>query len=118
MKIKGFPKGLPKYRYSLAKRIGTKAYLNNAISGMKDNIDNPSMFTKKFGAFYPRIVNVWFQFINKTYGDNLYIALPLIKKKDKAFYNYLEKLYAYDTEPKERIVIAEKLVEHIFKANN
>lgn len=109
-----YAKGLAEHRYSLDAKIGTKAYLNSAISGMKDNIANPAMFTKKFGVFYPRIVNVWYQFVNKSYSDNLYISLPIIKEKDKVFYDYLEVLYAYDTKPKDRIEVAEKLLKHIF----
>lgn len=110
-----YDKALAKHRYSSDARKGTKAYLNSVISGMKDNIDNSAMSTKKFGAFYPRIVNVWNQFVDKTYSENLYISLPYIKSKDNEFFQGLEILYAYNTKPKDRIEIAEKLVKHVFK---
>lgn len=98
-----------------AQKLSHFSFINSALNGMKDNIDFPAMFTKKLGAFYPRIINYWYMFKEESYSDNLYISIPYIKKEDPTFFKELEKVYRLETSPETKIKAAEKLISIIFQ---
>ena len=86
----------------------------STINGMKDSIDNPAMFMKKLGAFYPRIINTWYKVKKRMYPDNIYISIPFIEKEDPAFARELEVVYSLDTSTEQKVIAAEKSMTIIF----
>ena len=109
-----YKKGIPDERVSTERLISRKRYFESKILGMKDSLDNPPMFMKKLGGFFPDIVNVWFPIKEQSFSKNLYIAIPHIREKDTVFAEYIDHLCSYDTSPTEQIQIAEKMVKHLF----
>lgn len=95
--------------------VSQKSYLQSAIDGMKDNVDNPAMFMKKLGLFYPRVINIWYHVKEKSYPDNIYLSIPYIKEKDPEFHRLLEVFYSLETTPAQKIEVSEKMVNIMFQ---
>lgn len=109
-----YEKGVPEEEVTGERLASQKHYLMSTINGMKDSIDNPAMFMKKLGAFYPRIINTWYKVKKRMYPDNIYISIPFIEKEDPAFARELEVVYSLDTSAKQKVIAAEKCMTIIF----
>lgn len=109
-----YEEGIPEEWITGTSLVSKNSYLQSAIDGMKDNLDNPAMFMKKLGTFYPRIINIWYQIKERAYSDNIYISIPHIQELDPVFADKLEVVYSLESSPREKIKAAESLMGDLF----
>jgi len=107
--------GITEEEVTGARLLSQRHYLLSALGGMKDSVDNPAMFMKKLGTFYPRIINIWYKFKERSYSDNIYLSIPYLQSKDPEFAETLKIVYSLDTTPIQKIEASEKLIKIVFE---
>lgn len=91
-----------------------KLWMQGRIDGMRDTIDQSLVFERYASDFYARITNYWYWSIHDTFPKPIYLALEEIKEKDPEYFALI-KQFVEETDRKERLLAAEKVLKLCFK---
>ncbi len=115
MAKKIYAQGLPLSWVSPEEKEFRKMNRQHIVHELEDTVDEPAVFLKKLGKFYPWIINEWYFFKRGTFSKNLYFALPEIQEKDPYFANMLNKIYRLDVSSQEKAKTAQQIIDYIYE---
>ena len=100
--------------WSPEKTSDHRLWLQGRINGMKDNVDNPVVFSKYFCDFYGRVFNYWYWILQHQHSQPIYIATEEISTKDPEYYGPVSALADQGTSLEEKVELSEKIGARLF----
>lgn len=89
--------------------------MEGRINGMKDNVDNPIIFTKHFADFYSRVFNYWYWLLQNQHSQPIYVATEEVSKKDPEYFDLITALTHPNLPFTDKVETADKICKHLFQ---
>lgn len=110
-----YAKGIPDKFLDDEYKMYKKQNRIHILRELRDTIDHPAIFMKKFQGLYPQIINEWYWYKKRDYPKNLYISLPQIKKEDPWFSQKIEILYRDDVSRSNKVDTLSEIITYIYE---
>ena len=91
-----------------------KLWMQGRINGMRDNVDNSTVFTKYLADLYQRLFNYWYWIVQNSYSQPFYIAVEEVGTKDPEYCTLVSQLADSRVPLEEKVAVAEKIKERLF----
>ena len=91
-----------------------KLLIEGRIAGMKDNTDNPMVFSKYLADLYQRVFNYWYWLTQNSFSKPIYMAVEEVAEKDPEYYRLVSLLIDTSASPAEKVQAVEEIRDRLF----